>query len=253
MVRVAGSVVDPRQFTAAEVGPGIFRLGTGLTAFHLLEEGGRYTLVDGALPRYFQQLNRFLAERGRGLDTIEAQVLTHHHPDHRGMTERIRKATGGPVWIHLVDQPHLSTRPPPPKAPIWRPHVFKTTAHMVRNGIIRTPPVLEASTFDDGDVVDVPGRPRVMTIPGHTGGNCVFQLGDGFLITGDALITIDIFSWNVRPSIPASFFNDDSEQAIQSLTRLESLDAHTLLPGHGPKWEGPVAEAVEMARRVGVY
>lgn len=236
-----------------QVGPGIFRLGTGLTAFHLLEEGGRYTLVDGAFPRYFQQLTRFLSERGGGLEMIDAQVLTHHHPDHRGMTERIRRETAGPVWIHHVDQPHLSSPAPTPRAPIWRPYVFKAIAHMVRNGVTRTPPVLESSVFDDGEVLDVPGRPRVMAVPGHTGGNCVLQLGDGIIITGDALISIDIFSWNVRPSIPASFFNDDSEQAIHSLARLERLDAHKLLPGHGPMWEGPIAEAVEMARRVGVY
>lgn len=231
----------------------MFRLGTGLTAFHLLEEGGRYTLVDGGFPRYFQQLAGFLAERGKSLDAIEAQVLTHHHPDHRGMTERIRKETGGPVWIHRVDKPHLSVRPPAVRAPIWRPYVFKAVAHMVRNGLMRIPPVLEASTFEDGEVLDVPGRPRAMTVPGHTAGNCVLQLGDGMLISGDALITIDIFTWKVRPSIPASFFNDDSEQAVDSLTRLEGLDANTLLPGHGPIWRGPIAEAVETARRVGVY
>lgn len=243
-------LLDP---IVAEVRPGVHRLGTGHTAFYVLEEGGRYTLVDGAFPRYFEHLRRFLLSRGKDIDAIEAQVLTHHHPDHRGMTERIRSETDGQVWIHHVDKPHLTNRPPPSRAPIWRPKVFKAGAHMIRNGVIRTPPVLEASTFDDAEVIDVPGRPKAIVVPGHTGGNCAFDLGEGTVITGDALITIDIFTWEVRPSIPATFFNDDSEQAIESLARLEKLDANRLLPGHGPVWEGPIDEAVGMARKIGVY
>lgn len=243
-------LLDP---IVTEVRPGVHRLGTGHTAFYLLEEGGRYTLVDDAFPRYYRHLESFLAGRGKDIDAIEAQVLTHHHDDHRGMTERIRTETGGPVWIHHVDQPQLTGRQSPPKVPIWRPKVFRAFAHMIRNGIVRTPPVLDVSTFDDGEVIDVPGRPKAILVPGHTGGNCAFDLGQETVITGDALITIDIFTWEVRPSIPASFFNDDSELAIESLARLETIDAQHLLPGHGPVWQGPIDEAVEMARRVGVY
>lgn len=250
---VFSQVRDLRRRHTEEVAPGVFRLGTGLTAFYLLEEGGRFTLIDGAFPRYFDQLTSFLSHRGHDLDAIEAQILTHHHPDHRGMTERIRRATGGPVWIHYADAPHLGDSRTAPRTPIWRWHVFKAVAHMVRHGILRTPPVLEASGFDDGEVLDVPGRPRVMTLPGHTEGNSVLVLGNGVMITGDALITIDIFTWKVRPSIPASFFNDDSDQALESLSRLEGTEADVLLPGHGPTWHGPIDEAVASARRIGVY
>lgn len=248
-----GDVTDLRQPTTVEVADGVFRLGTGLNGFYLLEEGGKCTLVDGAFPRYFSHLTNLLSELGTNLDAIEAQVLTHHHADHRGMTERVRKATGGTVWIHHQDKPHLEARQPPPLAPLWRPPVFKAFAHMFRHGIAWTPAVLEASTFDEGEVLDVPGRPRVVHVPGHTSGNCALDLGGGVVITGDALITVDIYTWDVRPCIPASFFNDDSEQAIESLSRLESLSANLLLPGHGPVWDGPIADAVATARSVGVY
>lgn len=246
-------MTDLRQLSGFEVGEGVFRLGTGLNGFYLLEDGDKYTLVDGAFPAYFDHLVGFLSERGKDLDAIEAQVLTHHHADHRGVTERVRAETGGTVWIHHVDKPYLKKRQSPPLAPIWRPHVRKAFAHMLKHGIARTPHVLEASTFDDGDELDVPGRPQVIHVPGHTGGNCVLDLGAGMVITGDALITIDIYTWNVRPSIPASFFNDDSHQALDSLARLESLDADTILPGHGPVWNGPLADALVTARSIGIY
>jgi glyoxylase-like metal-dependent hydrolase (beta-lactamase superfamily II) len=236
-----------------EVCPGVFRLGTGLTAYYLLEDRGRFTLVDGAYPGYFPQLLGFLEERGLALDAIDAQILTHHHPDHRGMTEQVRKQADAPVHIHTFDAPRLDEKPSPPKAPIWRPRVLRAVAHMLRNGVARTPPILEVSTYDDGEVLDVPRNPRVLAVPGHTAGNCALFLDDDVIITGDALITVNIYTWDTGPLIPASFFNEDSERALDSLSVLEGLQATTLLPGHGPVWEVPIAEAVAAARRVGVY
>lgn len=238
----------------AEVAPGIFSMGTGLVPYYLLEAGGKFTLIDGALPGYQSQLERFLQSRGRALDDIEAQVLTHHHPDHRGLTEKVRDSGRATVWIHERDYPYISQAPAPPKAPIWRPRVFKAIAHMVRHGVIGTAPVLEASTFEDGEQLEVPGAPRVVHVPGHTEGNRALFLEDEELIfTGDALITIDIYSWDIRPSIPADFFNDDSERALSFLENLENANADILLPGHGPVWRGGVIEAVTRARAVGIY
>lgn len=245
--------MDLRKPFSAEVAPNVFRVGTGLAAFYLLGEGGRFTLVDGAFPRYFKRLVRFLDELGVGLDAIEAQLLTHHHPDHRGMTERVRHEAEAPVWIHEVDEPHLSQVQPPPKVPIWRPGIFKMLSHYFVHGISRTPPVLEVSTFEDGRAIDVPGRPRVRLVPGHTEGSCVFELGNGTVITGDALITVDLYTWDVRPSIPPDPFNDDSAQALDSLRFLEGLETDTLLPGHGPVWTGPMRDAVASARAIGIY
>lgn len=236
-----------------EVGPGVFRLGTGFTAYYLIEGGGRFTLVDGAFPGYLPQLIGFLDQRNLDLDAIEAQVLTHHHPDHRGMTEHVREQADAPVHIHTMDAPRVKEKPPAPKAPIWRPKVFRAVAHMLRNGVARTPPVLEVSTYDDGSVLDVPGRPRVLGVPGHTAGNCALLIGDDLLITGDALITINIYTWERTPLIPAAFFNDDSELALESLSVLEDLEVAILLPGHGPVWEGPIEDAVAAARRTGIY
>lgn len=228
-----------QEKTVAEVAPGIFRLGTGLVAYYLLEAGGKFTLVDGALPGYRPQLEQFLQSRGFGVRDIEAQVLTHHHPDHRGLTEWVRDAGQAIAWIHASDHPYIARSPGPPRAPIWRPRVLKAISHMVRHGVIRTTPVLEASTFEDGDVLDVPGGPRVVHVPGHTEGNCVLVLDDErVMFTGDALITIDIYSWDVRPSIPADFFNDESERALTSLGNIEDIDADVVLPGHGPYGRG---------------
>jgi glyoxylase-like metal-dependent hydrolase (beta-lactamase superfamily II) len=41
----------------------------------------------------------------------------------------------------------------------------------------------------------------------------------------------------------------DTDQAYESLERLEMIDADLLLPGHGRPFEGTPAQAVELARR----
>jgi glyoxylase-like metal-dependent hydrolase (beta-lactamase superfamily II) len=46
----------------------------------------------------------------------------------------------------------------------------------------------------DGDrrLTDVPGRPRVVMLPGHTPGSVGYYFPDrGLLFTGDALVTYD--------------------------------------------------------------
>src|SRR5207244_2486278 len=65
---------------------GVHRLGTALVNFYLVEDGGRYTLVDAGLPGYFDGLQEALEARGKGLDALDAPgrpriVATPGHTD----------------------------------------------------------------------------------------------------------------------------------------------------------------------------
>ncbi len=82
--------------------------------WYLLEEAGRYTVVDAGLPGHFDQLTALLADLDASLDDVEALVLTHGHPDHVGCATRIQ-AAGVPVWIHEAETDHLGhSHPLPP-------------------------------------------------------------------------------------------------------------------------------------------
>jgi hypothetical protein len=48
------------------------------------------------------------------------------------------------------------------------------------------------------------------------------------------------------PQIPP--FTADRKQAVESLTRLEGVEATTMLPGHGEPWIGGVDEAIRIVR-----
>ena len=40
--------------------------------------------------------------------------------------------------------------------------------YSARHGGLRIPAVEEVATFADGEVLDVPGKPRIIHVPGHT-------------------------------------------------------------------------------------
>ena len=235
-----------------EVAPGVFRLGTTFVGCYAVEEAGAYTFFDTGLPGYWRQMVGFLATRGASISAVEAVVLTHHHDDHRGNAERLRKQAGARVLVHQDDlAATLRKGEIPTRFPLWKPRVLHYALHVLRTGAARVPPVVTASSFADHDVLDLPGRPRVIHAPGHTPGNAALYLADReVLIVGDALATIDLVSGETGPRLPPSFANDDHDLALASLDKLEPVNARWILPGHGLPWHGSPQQAVKLAREI---
>ncbi|MEA2431086.1 MAG: hypothetical protein QOI19_1559 [Thermoleophilaceae bacterium] len=241
---------------SAQVGDGITRLGTEIVNWYLVEEAGRLTAVDAGLPAYERSLEADLAAAGHSLGDVEAVVLTHADSDHFGMAARMREA-GARVLIHVDDEPRL--RKPGPKsgdgAPIhvlplmWRPAFWRFMGHMARSGGAKPPTVEGAETFTDGEVLDVPGKPRAVHTPGHTDGHCALLFESrGALFVGDELCTWNPLTGARGPRLMPKVFDVSYAQCVESLARIEPLDAALILPGHGDPWSGTPADAVARAR-----
>jgi glyoxylase-like metal-dependent hydrolase (beta-lactamase superfamily II) len=99
----------------------------------------------------------------------------------------------------------------------------------------------------DGDVLDVPGSPRIIHTPGHTPGSVAVHVPAlDALFLGDTMTTRNVLTGVTGPK-PAPF-TLEPEQAVASLGRVEGVDATWLLPGHGPAWDGGDPGAIRLIR-----
>jgi glyoxylase-like metal-dependent hydrolase (beta-lactamase superfamily II) len=239
-----------------EVANGVHRGGSSLVNWFLVEDGGRVTLVDAGVPGHWPQLDELLAAMGRSRGDVEALVLTHGDSDHVGFGERLRRETGARVFVHGDDVEITTTRKqkkteagPGTLAEFRHGAARRILWEIARNGGLRVPPVAEVQTFSDGDVLDVPGSPRVVHTPGHTHGHCVVHLADrGVVFAGDALCTYNVLRGTRGPQLMPPALTVSTPQALASLDQIAALEADTVLPGHGEPWTEGAAAAVERAR-----
>ena len=244
-------MIVPLRLT--QVSPGVHRLATRYANWYLLEEGGRLTVLDAGLPGDWGEFCTALSRLGHTPNDIDAVLITHHHPDHAGNAERLR-SSGARVHSHPADAPYLRGEKRLSSKRVvrflWHPWYAVYMLHLLTRGVTRVPAVAELDELADGEVVDVPGSPRVVHAPGHTAGSCaLFLEGHSLLFSGDALVTLDMTRGRTGPQIIRGPHTHDSELAVQSLEVLAATHAATVLPGHGEPWPHGVKSAVEIARQ----
>lgn len=241
-----------------EVAEGVHRLTNGVANFYLIQEAGKLVLVDAGAPKDWALFTRAALNLGKIAGDLDAVLLTHAHTDHTGFAEQARATAGARVWIHEQDAQMARTGKVGPRdgrqsAYLLRGAFWRTVLVLGMRGATKIIPVREVSGFSDGEVLDVPGSPRAVHAPGHTGGSAAILLEDrGILFTGDVLCTHNPYTGRAGPQIMPSGLNADTPQALASLANLTGIKADVLLPGHGEPWTTGVEEAIRQARAAGL-
>lgn len=213
-------------------------------------------MVDAGLPGFRGSLEADLASLGFGLSDVEAVALTHSDGDHTGVAQAIHEA-GARVLIHSADEATL--RKPGRKSgdakpinivpELWRPSLWRVIVSVMAAGGAKPTKVDDAETFGEGDVLDVPGRPRVVPTPGHTTGHCAFHFAEhGALFVGDAMCALNPVTGRKGPQLMPHGMNESDSLAAKSLDAIAPINAEVVLFGHGEPWRGSAAAAVEQAR-----
>jgi len=232
-----------------KLGPHLHRIGNDIVAAYLIETDDGVTVIDAGLAGHWHDLNAELASMDRSVDDIRGVVLTHGDTDHLGFAERLRRDHGVPVYIHQEDA--ARARGEVKSKPSWGRIKLGPTIgffwYALRKGATRVDYLTEVVGVRDGQVLDLPGAPRIIGLPGHSAGSIGIHVPiTDAIFVGDALTTRQVLTGQRGPQ-PAPF-TDDPQRAMASLSHLEVIPAKWLLPGHGTPWSGGVAEAVRAAR-----
>jgi glyoxylase-like metal-dependent hydrolase (beta-lactamase superfamily II) len=232
-----------------EIASGLLLLTSGsgplASNFYLVRSGPAWALVDcgwgGSAEPVRAAVERIL---GPGLKP-EAIFLTHIHPDHSGAAGTLARWWGIPVYAHQAELPMAAGRYVPARSmPLDR----WITAPLMWSLPARARRRIEAAG-DISDLVlplprtgEVPGLAGwvVVPTPGHTAGHVAYwHAGDGILITGDAVVTVNLNSFRGillgLPDLsgPPWYTTWNMELARDSVTRLAELGPRLLAPGHG--------------------
>lgn len=237
-----------------QLAPHLHRIGDDLIAMHLIATDEGVTVVDAGLPGHWRDLVAELSSMGRTLDDIRGVVLTHGDSDHIGFAERLRRDHGVPVYVHAADADRArgGDKPKTAMGPKKLGPMLGFLTLALRKGGLRTHYLTEVVEVADGDVLPLPGSPRVISLPGHSPGSIAVHvpLVDAVFV-GDALTTRHVLTGET--GLQPAPFTDDPGAALDSLARLAQFNGQDsqgtwVLPGHGAPWRGNLA-SVEAAVR----
>src|SRR5215469_242492 len=186
-----------------QISKGLYRVGSPIVNSYLIVGQDGVTVIDAGLPGYWTLLLAELAAIGKSLGDVRALILTHGDTDHIGFAARLHRQAGVAAFIHGADvgRAQLTVRKPNSG---WGPVKIGPLAgflwYSARRGGLRPRPATGLQAIADGEVLDVPGSPRIIHTPGHTPGSVsVHVAAVDALFAGDEMTTRNVLTGATGP------------------------------------------------------
>lgn len=249
---------------AREIAPDVHWLGLKgrtRTNVYLIGSGSSWALIDAGWEKDGPAIMR-AAETTFGAGARPAAILlTHVHPDHDGSALELARAWDCPVYVHPDELPQACGDFAAISAAAGPLDTWLILPLMRALGRRRRAAILERSSLESvarsydpsGYVPGLPGWTCVPT-PGHTPGHVSFlRLTDRVLVTGDALVTLQVNSVSgllaAREGLsgPPRYTTWDWRRAKSSVAALARIEPLVLAGGHGTPLRGPGTAAAVRA------
>jgi glyoxylase-like metal-dependent hydrolase (beta-lactamase superfamily II) len=229
----------------------------GHTLVYVVDTDRGPVLVDTGWddPDSWDTLAEGLTACGTSVTEIHGIVVTHHHPDHHGLSGKVRETSGAWVAMHAADAAIVRrTRETRPEqwfsymaaklaaAGAPEDHLAPLRAARGRGSLPGFSPALPDREIVPGELLDLAGRRlRAIWTPGHTPGHVCLHLeeehpaglpGHGRLFSGDHLLP------EITPHIGLYEDPDDTTVTdplgdyLDSLERVGRLGPAEVLPAH---------------------
>ncbi len=178
------------------------------------------TLIDCGYPNNGEEIVAASREFGE----IRRIVITHAHPDHAGSAAALSRALDVPVLAHEAEVDYLQG-----KKTIHTENgslICKCILWMAHNAGFALPKVSKVQPLKSGERID---GLELLHTPGHTPGSIsLFAPATQSLFCGDNFHTLF-----PKPTLGHLWFTLDGQKRNASMNQYVTLDAKTLLAGHG--------------------
>jgi|TARA_B110000116_G_scaffold269164_1_gene284574 glyoxylase-like metal-dependent hydrolase (beta-lactamase superfamily II) len=207
------------------------------------DNNGGITLFDTGFgtDKATSDLEKGLNEIGYSINDIDNIIISHAHPDHIGMIDRIRKKNKHFILImSKIEFEWVNSR----KSRNWQ---AIGNAWLAKHGMslveidsseqdsqwknIEWPQLKEAAVINDADTMQYgPWSFEFIHTPGHTIGHiCLYEKNNKLLLTGDHVLP------HISPNVSVDFEGKNSDALIQymnSLKKVLNFETNIVLPAH---------------------
>jgi len=216
---------------------------------YLIEGSNGNLLIDTGFdtPEAFAALRDGLRSNGFGFKDITQIVVTHIHPDHYGLVDKLKQMSGATVACSDIEAKFIDSRYTKTDGLLKKVRsLFKsngvpegdltelTEASMaVRQFVGVVPPDI---TLKNGDKITVASSEfKVVLTPGHSPGHiCLYEPKRKLFFSGDHILA-DIFPHvGLHPQSGENPLGD----FFNSLEALANLEVTFIFPGHGSVFSG---------------